>query len=55
MAPVEITQQTFCAVVQYVAILRHIQKLIFLFVNQLVHSLSFALAYQAYYLFCKKL
>jgi hypothetical protein len=36
-------QKTYCAVVQHVATLRQIQKLIFPFVNQLVHSLSFIL------------
>jgi len=51
MASTEIVQKTYCAVVQYVALLGHMQKLTIMLVNQLLYFLCFTLAYQVCYLF----
>jgi hypothetical protein len=51
MASTEIMQKTYCAVVQYVALLEHMQKLTIILVNQLLYSLCFTLAYHDCYLF----
>jgi len=51
MASTEIMQKTYCAVVQYVALLWHMQKLTIMFVNQLLYGLCFTLAYHDCYLF----
>ena len=38
MASIEIMQKTYCAIVQYVALLRHMQKLTIMLVNQLLYT-----------------
>jgi len=51
MASTEIMQKTYWAVVQYVALLGHMQKLTIVLVNQLLYGLCFTLAYHDCYLF----
>jgi hypothetical protein len=51
MAFIDIMQKVYCAVVQYVALLGHMQKLTIMLVNQLVYGLCSTLAYHECYLF----
>jgi hypothetical protein len=51
MASIEIMQKTYCAVVHYVALLGHMQKLTITLVNQLLYGLCFTLTEHDCYLF----
>jgi hypothetical protein len=54
MASIEIMQKTYCAVVHYVALLGHMQKLTIMLVNQLLYGLCFTLTDHDCYLFWKE-